>query len=190
MRKLLYLLVGGLLGAGVTACDNEPKNPGDFSVKSEISIKGLVSAMTGTVYNLNVERSIDTVFNTGVVVYDSIFDTNGEYLSRTPDTIWVPANYTTRYTFMEPVVLESFADTLNLSLGSNAKWLCPTPESSSAQWLYTDQAGGGGDYDLTIRSTRNRNFLRKSYTYLTIYSSDSTVFYKIPFGQKGEKDTE
>lgn len=182
-------MAAGVFIGAVASCDNEPKNPGDFSVKSELSVMEIISTTTGEVYNFKTSRSIDTVFKTGVQVWDTIYDSNGEYLDRTADTIWVPAKFTTKWIEIEPIILPSFADTFNISLATNAKWYSPEPTTTTAPWLYNvATTQGGGDGVVTIRSVRNRNFVRKTYTNVMIYTSDSTIMYNIPFGQKGEQD--
>lgn len=189
MKKIFYLIAAGVLAHFIVACDNEPKNPGDFGVKAELSLGDITSTVTGDVYKLSVSRKIDTIFRTAVTRWDTIFDEKGEFVSRTQDTIWVPAKFTTNFYEMEPIVLPEYADTFNLPLKTNAKWLSPTPEIVNVQWLYNEATtGGGGDGHITFRIARNRNYKRTTYTDMYVFTSDSTVMYKIPFTQKGEKD--
>lgn len=188
MRKLLFFLTVAALASGVVSCDNEPKNPGDFTVKSTLNVDMIKSMTTGETYNLSVARSFDTIFKTPVQVWDTIYDANGEFLERNADTIWVPSKFTTRYIETQPVVLPSVADTFSMDLTTNAKWLSPNPTIVDLPWIYNESTtGGGGDGTIIFRVARNRNFAR-SLTPMLIYTSDSTVFYKIPFGQTGEKE--
>lgn len=190
MKKIFYLLAAIGVTWGIVSCDSEPKNPGDFSIKSTMEVGSIMSLVNGQTYNLKVMRDFDTIFKNGVQVWDTVFDANGEFVSRTADTIWVPAKHNTRYVEMEPVVFEAQADTFSLNLSTNAKWESPSP-ISSVPWIYNESTtAGGGDGTIIFRIARNRNFKRSTYTPMYIYTSDSTVFYKIPFGQKGEKDVD
>lgn len=189
MRKILYCIAAFASIWVATGCDNEPKNPGDFSVKSNLELNQFVSLTTGEIYTLQTARSFDTIFKTGVQVWDTVWDSNGEFVSRTADTVWLSAPFTTRYYEMQPVVLPAVADTFTMQLTTNAKWLSPNPEIVVMPWIYNETStAGGGDGTITFRVARNRNYLRNEYTPMYVYTSDSTVFYKIPFGQHGEKD--
>lgn len=193
MKKIYYLIAGLIVAWGIVSCDNEPKNPGDFTVKSTMSIIDIVSQTSGDVYNLSVAKSVDTVFRKGTQVWDTIWDANGEFVDRKPDTVWNYSNFTTQFIEMQPVILPAKADTFNINISTNAKWNAPTPVTNDLPWIYNDAAiSGGGDGTVVFRTTRNRNFSRLESDYMTmyIYTSDSTVFYKIPFGQYGEQDAQ
>lgn len=189
MRKILYCITAFVCIWLVAGCDNEPKNPGDFSVKATLDVNQFVSLTTGEVYTLQTAREFDTVFKNGVQVWDTVWDSNGEFVSRTADTVWLANKYVTRFHEMKPVILPASADTFSMQLTTNAKWLSPNPEIVVMPWIYNEAtAAGGGDGTIIFRVARNRNYQRTEYTPMYIYTSDSTVFYKIPFGQYGEKD--
>ena len=188
MKKIFYLIAAIGITWGVVSCDNEPKNPGDFNVKANLTFSDLVSTTTGETYKFNVARSIDSIYKYKVALYDSIFDENGKFVQRqVKDSVYIPASFTTKFIEMEPVILPSYADTFYLELQTNARWIATEPDGTL--WLYNESTTtGGGDGFISLRSARNRNGTRKNYSNMYVYTSDSTVMYKIPFGQIGERD--
>lgn len=187
MKKIFYFIAAIGITWGIVSCDNEPKNPGDFNKKAELSIGDIVSTVTGEVYSLKEVRAFDTIFTLYETVWDTIWGPTGEFQERVQDTIWYKSKHHTRYHEMAPIILPAYADTFEIQLTTNARWLCPPPEATVV-WVYNEGSqNGGGDGTLTFRIGRNRNFNRTTYSDMMIYTSDSTVWYKIPLGQYGEK---
>lgn len=184
MKKLFYLLVLATV-VGVTAgCDNEPKNPGDYSVKSELSLGDVVSLVTGDTYPVRIVRETDTIYQHEYTRTDSV--------TGVTDTLYYGSKFTARFYEAEPIWLGSAADTFRLELKTNAKWSAPTPiPSTGAQWFYIESGNqGGGDSEIVFRVPRNRNASRATTSYLEVFTSDSTVMYRLPFRQYGERDSQ
>lgn len=190
MKKIFYFVTAIGLTWGAVSCDNEPKNPGDFNLKAELTIGNIISDVTGDVYALQVARTYDTVFKNFAVVKDTVFDASGVVESIKNDTVWFDSKHRTKMHEMEAVYMQSAADTLHIDLLTNAKWMCPTPGvAGNTKVLWVDNKSsltGGGDGTLSFGFGRNRNFTR--YAIMNIYTSDSTVWYKIPLNQYGEQD--
>lgn len=181
------MATGLLLGGMITSCDNEPKNPGDYTVKSEISLGDIISQGDGKVYSLHVAKTIDSIFSSTVTVYDTIYDDNGEFLKREARDVVVPAKFTTRYVEYEPVFLPIPADTFAINIISNAKWTSPQPtRPRGGVQFYNLTTGGGGDGTLIFRSDYNEFYNTTAPAALNIYSSDSTVYHKVLLHQYGE----
>lgn len=187
MRKLLYLLAGGMLAAGFVACDNEPKNPGDFSVASELSLGNVVSQVDGKVYTLKVAQAFDSVFGSNVTVWDTVYNANGDFESRSSRSVWVPSKFTTRYVEYEPIMLPSDAQTFAIDIYTNAKWVSPQPTKprGGSQFYNDATTGGGGDGTLIFRSEINENKTRTVSAQMNIYTQDSTVYHKVNLLQEG-----
>lgn len=182
MKKLFYLL-GLATALGITAsCDNEPKNPGDFSVKSELRIGNVASLTTGNAFTIDIVREIDTVYQHEYTRTDTV-------TGRT-DTLYYPSKFTARYYEAAPIYLDSPADTFSLPIYTNARWDAEYAISlpTAAQWLYLESGTtGGGDSELIFRVARNRNKTpRATVSSITVLTKDSTVMYRIPFRQNGE----
>ena len=188
MKKIFYLIAAIGLTWTVVSCDNEPKNPGDYSVKSELSLGNIVSQVNGEVYPLRVSKSIDTVFTTKVTVYDTIWDANGDYVSRESRDVYVPSKVTTKYVEYEPVVLPVPADTFGLQISTNARWLAaPLLRPRGGVQFYNDATtSGGGDGTLIFRSDYNEFYTTTTPAALNIYTSDSTVYHRVNLHQLGE----
>lgn len=187
MKKIFYLIAAVGLTWTVVSCDNEPKNPGDYSIASEMSLSDIVSQVDGKVYALQVARSVDSVFGTNVTVWDTIWDDNGEFLERSSRVVWVPAKFTTKYVEYEPVFLPIPADTFAINIYSNAKWTSPQPtRPRGGVQFYNLTTGGGGDGTLLFRSDYNEFYNTTAPAALNIYSSDSTVYHKVLLHQYGE----
>lgn len=190
MKKIFYLFAAIGITWGIVSCDNEPKNPGDFNLKSELTLSDIVSNLTGDSYKLQESRVYDTVFQNFAIRKDTVFDVSGAIESIKNDTIWYNSKHLTRMHVMEPIILPSVADTFHIELQTNAKWMCPPPSAvAPTKILWVDNSSsltGGGDGVLNFGFGRNRNYTR--YAMMNIYSSDSTVWYKIPINQYGEQD--
>lgn len=184
MKKIFYLIAAIGIAWGVVSCDNEPKNPGDFSIKSELSIGDFVSLVTGESYPVNISEIKDTIFEYEVVRYDSIFDDEGVFEKRViRDTIMVPATFTTKWYKANTMEFPAEADTFNVAITSNARWKCPTIVSTQA-WPNTDAPAqwGGGDSDIQVNLGYNRWTFKISAN-MYLHTSDSTIFYEIPILQ-------
>lgn len=186
MKKIFYLIAAVGITWTVVSCDNEPKNPGDFNQQSELALGDVVSQIDGKVYQLQVARSIDSIFGTNITVYDTIWDDNGDYVDRTSTDVWIPAKFTTRYVEFEPITVSAYPDTFAINITSNAKWLSPTPvKPRGGSQFYSITAGGGGNSTMVFRSELNENATRKVAAQLNIYTQDSTVYYKVNLLQEG-----
>lgn len=187
MKKLLYLIAAGVLAGAVASCDNEPKNPGDFNLKPEITLSDIVSLTSGDVYALKVAKTMDSIFGSNVTVWDTIYDENGEYLDRQSRDVWVPSQFTTRYVEYEAVSVPALADTFQINITTNAKWLSPQPTKprGGSQFYNDATTGGGGDGVLIFRSENNNNAARTVPAEMNIYSSDSTMYLKVLLLQDG-----
>lgn len=195
MKGLIYLIL--LLGtiSSMLSCEKEAKNPGDFNLKAELKVTA-ISAKSGSVFDVNVIRSIDSTYRYYYTEKDTLKDSSGEYilseegkLQITDDTIYYNSKKTAKFIELEKITLEPNIDTIHISLESNAKWLAPMPGSGDrAQWFFTQNLAGGGDGTIVAAVTRNRNFTRPVDAIQYIHTSDSMVMYKVTFGQKGERD--
>ena len=185
MKKILLMLaLGGALLCSTVACSDDNKNPGDFTIKSELTISDIVSTIDGKTLPVSIVREIDTVFQHEYTKTDTV---TGRI-----DTLYYGSKFTSRYYEADVVWLASEADTFNIDITTNAKWEAPTPvPTSGSQWLYIESGNtGGGDSNIIFRVGRNRNASRAGISNLQIYTSDSTVMYNIPIRQRGERDAQ
>lgn len=184
MKKLFYLLVLAA-AVGITAgCDNEPKNPGDFTVKSELTLGDVVSLVNGEVYPIHIVRETDTVYQHEYTRTDTV--------TGVIDTLYYGSQFTARFYEAAPIWLGAQADTFRIQVRTNARWNAPTPTpTTGAQWYYIESGNqGGGDSEIVFRVARNRNASRVSTSYLEVFTNDSTVMYRVPFRQYGERDSQ
>lgn len=203
MKKLLFFITLAVAMTTVVSCEDEAKNPGDFSIKSTLDIGTVVTSINGDEYALTVARQIDTTYMYYYTESDTAVDENGDYVITssgtydiTVDTVWFEGDITAVYTEIEPILLPSPADTFTIKLTTNARWNAPVPDAGGkVQWFYnyciaTDGTliAGGGNGQLDFRVTRNRSTQRAVTAIQYIYTNDSTVLYMIPFNQSGEKD--
>lgn len=188
MKKiLLFFAAAGLLLSTVASCDSEPKNPGDFSKKAEISLSDIMSLTTGETYPIRIIRDYDSIYQNKRVVRDTVFNEDGSQTINT-DTIIVPSKFTAHIYRTESVYLPAFADTFQVDVTSNARWYAPAPTTSTNWYNSMENTTGGGDSYFTFRTVRNRNTTRATPANLKVYSSDSAVMYIIPLYQRGERD--
>lgn len=194
MKKLVYAaLVTGLMTC-ISSCEKEAVNPGDFTLKPELKVTG-VTDVFGTTYPANVIRSIDTTYQYSYRKSDTLKDNSGKYVLGADgkyqikwDTIYYNGK-TAKYYELEKIMLEAFKDTVLIDVESNAKWRAPIPSAGGKlAWYITENSAGGGDSRIRANVARNRSFLRTVEAVQYIYTQDSTVMYKLVFGQKGEKD--
>lgn len=188
MKKIFYLIAAGVLTCSVVACQDEPSNPGDYSVQSQLSLSDIYSLTNDAVYPIEIARTVDTVFYTWKVTKrDTTFDpATGEVLDIKNDTLFTPTHYCKFYE-AAPIMLPMPADTFRIDITSNARWLSPVPakpRGSSAIYNDATTSGGGSSY-LVFYTDPNENATRKVSADMFIYTSDSTVMYKLPFLQAG-----
>lgn len=200
MKKLIYLILTGALLAFVAACENEPENPGDFSIKSELDLAGLVSENTGTQYTLNVARQADTVYEYFYNVNDTLKDANGEPLVGSDGKLQITTTQksyfskkTARLIEYEPILLPSYEnlefDTLSLSFKSNAAWNVielATPVNWYAP-VSSYSVGGDGAFKFSIKKWSGdvSRFVVKQ----EIMTQDSLVLHRFFFKHSGLKYT-
>ena len=188
MKKILLLFAAaGLLLTSTASCDSEPKNPGDFSVKAELSLSDIMSLSTQETYPLNIVAEYDSIYQRKVAFKDTVFDSDGGIVEIKNDTLIVPSKTPARIHRAEPIYLPSYADTFRIDITSNAQWNAPAPTSLANWYNAMENTTGGGDSYMTFRSIRNRSTMRATPAYLRVYTSDSAVMYIIPLYQMGER---
>lgn len=203
MKKLLLFIV--LFGAmsTIVSCEKVAENPGDYDLKATLELGSVVTSIGGTEYPLTVSREIDTTYRYSYTENDTTKDANGDpvigedgnLIIRT-DTLWYTGITSARYIEMEPILLPSTADTFSIKLTSNARWRAPLPSAGTGvQWYFSynittggTSLTGGGDSEVDFRVTRNRGRQRAVTAVQYIFTSDSTVMYKLQFNQSGERD--
>lgn len=200
MKRLIYFIATLIALGAVMSCDNDPKNPGDFSKTCTLDITGpVVSLKTGKTYDLKVARETDTVYKYLYVLKDTVLDENGKPVIgpdgqpiAEDDSVYIYSKIKARLVELEPLYLPGGADTFLIDIASNARWLAPAPAlpSDITPWIYNHNSSttGGGDSQLMWRTTRNRNNTRTTTAMQQIITSDSTIMYRIPIRQYGEKD--
>lgn len=189
MKKTLLIIAAACAMTGIVAsCDSEPKNPGDFTVKAELSLSDIMSLTTQETFPLKVVREFDSIYQRKIGFKDTIFDTDGEILEIKNDTVIVPSSYRARIYQAEPIYLPAAADTFQIDVTSNARWNAPAPTSPNNWYNAMENTTGGGDSYMTFRSIRNRTTARTTPANLKVYTSDSMVMYIIPLYQRGERD--
>ena len=214
MKKLLLFLAAGMV-LTVLSCEDEAENPGDFNLKSELSMDPMmVTSIGGQSYALEEEAAYDTVYTSSYEKKDTTFrvDASGKYIldekgkkipeigsdgniiTRT-DTIVFQTGKRGKFHKMKLIQLESKADTFTIHIKSNALWRAPQYAPTKAQWFFNynlrtggNSLTGGGDGYFYFRTLRNKNKTRVEPVPQYIYTSDSTVMYQLNFGQAGERD--
>ena len=200
--KKLPLILGVLGAAGLFwSCEDTPENPGDFNLKSEISMGTKFTALSDparayelkeagrrdTVYTYKHEL-VDTVFQYSNGGKDStyVYGPDGKPLVNKRDTFVLSEKKAVLIEY-EPIILEAYADTVIAEIYSNARWTAKQPNPVGAQWLfnYNSTQSGGGDSKVGLRTARSRGKNRRGPVYQYIFTSDSMTCVKIPFYQKG-----
>ncbi|MCC8072445.1 MAG: hypothetical protein LIO90_11700 [Bacteroidales bacterium] len=196
MRKLVYTLAA-LLIIGIAACSDDHGTYGDFNVESQLSLGELVSVTTGTSYDLKVAREVDTNYVYYAALQDTLKDANGNFVTGddgnlviTPDTVWYNSKITGHMYETEPLYCGSAADTFKLTIYSNARWYAPVPTNTKTVWVFNINStlSGGGDSYTMFCVARNRATSRPTPALFYIYTQDSTIMWKIPIYQAGERD--
>lgn len=178
-----------------TSCSDDATNFGDCTIKSALEVTG-VTTKSGNELEFSVLREIDTTYVRFYTKKDTLKDENGDYIlddkgkyQIKDDTIYYKGNITARFVEIAHMTLESPADTILISVGSNSKWNAPMPSAGGkAQWFFTQRLAGGGDGTVVATVTRNRNSKRPVDAVQYILTPDSTVMYQLTFSQKGERD--
>lgn len=203
------------LGLTILSCEDEAENPGDFNLKSELTMDPMVMVSTsGLSYTLEEETAYDTVFTNTFEKIDTTFevDANGNFVldsngKKIPVigsdgrlvTTTTPITFETgkrgRFHKMKMIMLEPAADTFTIHIKSNARWRAPQYAPTKAQWFFNynlrtdgNSLTGNGDGYFYFRTLRNKNKTRVEPVPQYIFTSDSTVMYQLNFGQAGERD--
>lgn len=200
MKRIFYAIAVILALGFAVSCEDTPKNPGDFSKKCTLEVTGpVVSLMTGKTYDLKVARETDTVYKYLYVLKDTTFNEDGTPVIGpdgkpyvTDDSVYIFSKIKAKLIEMEPLYLPGPADTFNLDIRSNARWRADAPlvKSDQTPWYfnYGSTTTGGGDSHLQFYTKRNRSNVRNFHVVQQIITSDSTIMYRIPVFQYGEKD--
>lgn len=196
MRKLLYALLPSLALVGMTACDDEPDNPGDFSIKPVIELGTLRSLNTGAEYPLVVERTADTTYMYDYEHVDTILDARGNPVLDANGNVRVNretrqrlGNTTGKLTMIEKIMLPSSMDaprdTFELTINSNARWTV-TNTNSACTWLKNfNSLSGNGDGKINFEVIISMGNVERQSTVQQIMASDSSVVICVPFGHTG-----
>lgn len=198
MRKLLPIAAIGTL-LTMAACDEAPKNPGDFSVVSKVEIAYFKSLTKGAEYKLEVLREQDTVWTYPQYKRDTLKGADGQpvigadgKLKITVDTLNVPGWTKGHLIHYKDVTIPSYSDvtydTLEIRLNSNANWLAPAPPST-VNWFSNINAStaGGGDGMVQFTIKQFSGTTSKWTAEQVIMSKDSTVMMVIPIKHTGLK---
>lgn len=204
MKKIFYLLLFAVFAGGLTACEDDTvQNPGDFNLKATLELSPEIVGMGDFSDELKLAWEKDTTWAYPSIERDTVVDGEGKpvldesgKIQVNVDTSWVKGRITGHLYEYELMALPSKADTFTLSLKSNARWKAPVPSAGGkVQWFYnynlltgSTSTSGGGDGHVYFRVTRNRNKKRAVTAVQNIYTSDSTVFVRLRFTQKGERD--
>lgn len=214
MKKLIgfALAVGALLS--VLSCEDEAENPGNFSLKAELTIDSVMTSTLGHKYILEEEAVFDTAYTNTYEKRDTTFevDDDGNFVldekgKKIPviggdgkliikvDTITFRTGKRGVFHKMKLIKLESPADTFTIHIRSNAKWRAPEYAPKKAQWFFnynlrtgSNSLTGNGDSYFYFRTLRNKNKTRVEPVPQYILTSDSAVMYQLNFVQAGERD--
>ena len=197
MKKLLYISAVGLSLAALSACESEPKNPGDFSVKSELTVVDIKSQTTGDVYPLVVARLVDTTYHYYYNVNDTLKDAAGVpvlgpdgNLQITTEEKFYLSKKTAKLTEFEPVIFPSFTDvpydTLAMNLTSNAAWEAPDPKTAVSWYANVNSSQrGGGDGTIYFSVRQFANKMSKYVVTQDVFTRDSMQMYRFTFRHTG-----
>ena len=201
MKKLLYLSAAALLLGGLAACESEPENPGDYNVKSELTVNQITSLVTGDVYPLQVARSIDTTYHYYYNVYDTVKDASGEpilgadgKLQISSEQKYYLSKITAKLVEFDTIFFPSFpdvaVDTLSLSITSNANWLAPEIKNAVTWYANVNASNkGGGDGYFMFSVNQFINVLSRHKVQQDLFTRDSTLMYRFHFRHTGLKYT-
>lgn len=190
MRKIFLGIAVAIAGLVVVSCDNEPKNPGNYSIKSTLKVVDFVADDTGQVYPVEIEEMIDSLFMSKVAVKDTTYDEDGKQVITT-DSVTVPRSHTTAFYKAKLITLPATESAYTVNIESNAKWYAPAAvRQGGANYFQNDGvvSGGGDGYlnyhtlDASTVADRPNPFI------LNVYTNDTTVWYRIPVTQLGGKN--
>ena len=189
--KNIFLLL--LVLWNLSSCEEKITNPGDFSLRSELSLVSIADTF-GNQYPIEISRTIDTTYVYSRIVKDTLRDASGKPIldaQNKPqvknDTIKYPGSKTARYVELKTILLASSKNQLKIEVASNARWVAPTPSfGTKIPWYITKTNIGGGssiilaDIKYAGLATARRPVLAVQY----IYTRDSLTLYKLVFNQK------
>lgn len=193
MKRTFYSLIL-LLGLIImSSCEQLITNPGDFSLRSELSVVSVSDTM-GNQYPIEIARSIDTTYTYDRIVKDTLKDVNGNPILDAQNkpqvrnlTVKYPGTKTAKYVELKPIALVPFKNQVKIEIFSNARWQAPTPNfGTKIPWLVTKSNVGGGssiilaDVKYGGLATVRRPVLAVQY----IFTRDSLTLYKLTFDQK------
>ena len=193
MRNLFYVLLCFGCIISFYACEKEYTNPGDFNIKADLKLTGIVTR-SGKLLPLNVLRSIDTTYMRPSVKNDTARDANGEYMKDefgkyiiSKITTFYKSDITGKYLEIEPILFDARADTIDIMMESNSKWIASAPvKGTQAAWYFQILSTGGGNGKATSRTVKNGSATRRLESVVQyILTPDSAVLYKLVFNQKG-----
>lgn len=189
MKKIIYFIAAIGIAWGIVACDNEPKNPGDFNVKSTLKVVGIISDTSGETFPIEVEELIDSTFTSKVAVKDTTYDEEGKQVIKT-DSVTVLRSHNTAFYKIKQINLPKEEDTYTITIESNAKWIAPAAiRQGGANYFQNDGVvAGGGDGVLNYHTLDASNVADRPNPFiLNVFTNDTTVWYRIPVGQLGGK---
>lgn len=199
MKKLLYLAAATGLLASVAACEDDPKNPGDFSLKSELEITQVRSLSNGEIYPLTVARTIDTTYHYYYTVYDTVKDAEGNPVLGTDGKLQISSEekfylskITAKMVEFDTIFFPSFeglaVDTLSLDIKSNANWKAPELVTPVIWYnVVNSSSSGGGDGSFVFSVNQFKNELSKHKVLQDLFTRDSTLMFRLHFRHYGLK---
>lgn len=185
MRKLIYAIFGGLLMCtGFVACNDEPDNPGDFGIAATVGIASITSNSGTTTYGLEIEREFDSTITRYNIVTNVTTNPDGSE-TETEDTVWY-ADGVCHYVKYKQVDLAPNADTIRITVTSNARWTAPQPTIRGRRWyaVVNGTGGGVGYASVAVEENTSAN-ARTNPVSQQFITSDSAMICEIPFGQLG-----
>lgn len=199
MKKLFYLSAVGLAAMAIAGCEDDPKNPGDFSIKPELQITQIRSLTTGAVYPLEVESEKDTTYEYFYNVRDTMKDESGNPVIGTDGQLIVNVEQksyfskkTARLVVFKQVVFPSYedlaSDTMEMEIKANSNWSFPAL-STPPSWYKADAQTSNGAGDGSYRFAINRSLpaISKYTAIQNMITRDSMVMYRFTFRHTGTR---
>lgn len=196
MKKLLYIAAACLM-ASVAACEDDPKNPGDFGMKSVLELTNIRSLTNGQVYPLSVARTIDTTYHYYYNVYDTVKDAEGNPILGTDGKLQISteekfylSKITAKLVEFDTIFFPSFEgvalDTMSLDIKSNANWRAPELVNAVTWYSVVNASStGGGDGAFLFSVKQFKNDLSKHIVKQDIFTRDSTLMFRLYFRHYG-----
>ena len=192
MKNLLNLvLLSGFLFILFSCEKNGMENPGDFNLKAELSVVG-ISTKSGLDFPVKVLRAIDTTYVRSYERPDTLKDADGNYILNSSGEyqiekvkVYYEGRLTAKFFELEKITLDSHLDTVVIEVASNSMWKAPMPSSGGRlAWFMTQRMAGGGDAYIRAEVLLNKTGKpRKVDAVQYVFTSDSTIMYKLVFGQ-------